>query len=154
MRVLRTNHDIFRITDDTNTAVCVTTNGMVKRDGDAVMGAGIAKQANQLFKCSRTLGGLLTTHGNHVFNLGVVHAYGKFYNLFTFPTKHDWRDGSDITLITQSAKELVQLCNQLNIHTCYLPPVGCGLGGLDWNTQVKPVLEPILDDRFIIVIRP
>lgn len=154
MRVLKTNHDIFRITNDTNTAVCVTTNGMVKRDGNAVMGAGIAKQANQLFRCSRLLGNLLATHGNHVFNLGIVQAYGKFYNLFTFPTKHDWRDGSDLALIEQSAIELVRLCNRLCIHKCYLPPVGCGLGGLDWETQVKPILEPILDNRFIVIIKP
>lgn len=154
MRILKSNIDIFRMPNAINSAVCITTNGIVKRDGHAVMGAGIAKQANQMFNLSEKLGKLLKIHGNHTLYMGTVHAYGKFYSLFTFPTKHDWRNNSDIMLITQSAKELVALCDKLNIHTCYLPPVGCGLGGLDWETQVKPVLEPILDDRFIIVIKP
>lgn len=154
MRILKTNNDIFRTPNDIHEAVCVTTNGMVKHNGHAVMGAGIAKQADQLFNCSELLGKLLKTYGNHVFHMGTVHVYGKFYQLFTFPTKHDWRNNSDLFLIAQSAQELVKYCNNMNIQTCYLPPAGCGLGGLDWNTQVKPILEPILDDRFIIIIRP
>lgn len=154
MRILKSNVDIFRMPNSINSAVCVTTNGMVKRDGHAVMGAGIAKQADKMFNLSTDLGEKLRKNGNHVFYMGTITAYAKFYSLFTFPTKHDWRNNSDLLLIAQSAKELVAYCNRLNIHTCYLPPVGCGLGGLDWNTQVQPVLEPILDDRFTIVIRP
>lgn len=154
MREIITNDNIFGLPKNTNDAVCVTTNGMVKNNGYAVMGAGIAKQANQLFNCSYKLGSLLSKHGNHVFNLGLVRAYGITYRLFTFPTKHDWRNNSDLKLITQSAHELVHFCNCFNIQTCYLPPVGCGLGNLDWETQVKPILSPILDDRFIVILRP
>lgn len=29
----------------------------------------------------------------------------------------------------------------------YLPKIGCGLGGLDWDTEVKPIVEK-LDDEF------
>lgn len=30
--------------------------------------------------------------------------------------------------------------------------VGCGNGGLDWETQVRPELEPYLDDQFTLVV--
>lgn len=145
--------NIFAAPKRTSEAICITTNGIVKRDGHAVMGAGIAKQANILFHCSRDLGNLLRACGNHAFHLGLKYAYGHMYHVFSFPTKHNWRDNSNLDLIRQSAEELVELCNQHRITTCYLPPAGCGLGSLDWETQVKPVLAPILDDRFIIILR-
>lgn len=154
MRERMTYNDIFTLPQTANDAVCVTTNGIVKRDGSAVMGAGIAKQANLKFSLSRTLGVYLKQHGNRVFNMGLVTDQTRRYRIFTFPTKHDWRDNSDLSLIIQSAHELVALCDKLNIQTCYLPPVGCGLGNLDWETQVKPAIAPILDDRFIVILRP
>lgn len=153
MLTIKTSSDIFSIPSSSNTAVCVLTNGMVKSNGFAVMGAGQAKQADQMFHCGRRLGTCLSLHGNHVFDLGDVTAYGKTYRLITFPTKHDWRNGSDLKLIEQSANELVQLCDNLHIQTCYLPPAGCGLGGLDWKTQAEPLLSKILDGRFVIVLR-
>lgn len=154
MIIMPTAISIFDLPITDDCAVCVTTNGMVKRNGHAVMGAGIAKQANELFHCSQTLGQLLTQHGNHVFDLGPAARSGPFYRLFSYPTKHDWRNPSDPALVKQSARELVALVNKMNIKTCYLPPVGCGLGGLNWNQQVKPMLESILDNRFIAVVRP
>lgn len=153
MLIIHTSSDIFSIPSGTNCAVCVTTNGMVKKNGHAVMGAGQAKQADQMFNCSKKLGEMLTAHGNHVYDMGPVTAYGRTYQLFSFPTKQDWRNGSILSLIEQSAHELVALCDKLNIQTCYLPPVGCGLGGLNWTTQVEPILSKILDGRFIAVLR-
>jgi len=35
----------------------------------------------------------------------------------------------------------------------YLPRPGCGYGYLDWEI-VKKELEPILDDRFIVITKP
>lgn len=33
----------------------------------------------------------------------------------------------------------------------YLPKIGCGLGGLDWETEVRPALEEI-EEKYIDVI--
>lgn len=133
-------------------AICITTNGIVKRNGQAVMGAGIAKTAKERFTgIDIRLGQRLTLQGNHVYCLGTsnINENEKFY-IFSFPTKHNWRDDSDLQLIKQSCKELVALCNRKHITTCYLPKPGCKNGHLDWENQVKPVIEPLLDDRFII----
>lgn len=74
--------------------------------------------------------------------------------VLTCPTKHDWRDRSDLTLIRRSCEQLVAICDKFGVRTCYLPRPGCANGGLDWETQVRPVVEPILDDRFVVVDLP
>lgn len=153
MRTLHTNQSIFDLPMGPHAAACVTTNGIVKRNGYAVMGAGIAKEADQRFACSGKLGRLLTKSGNHVYDLCEAQGNGGSFRLISFPTKHHWKDNSDMTLIRQSAEELSALCDQMGIQTCYLTPPGCGCGRLNWTTQVEPVLSSLLDDRFIIVFR-
>lgn len=155
MKILNTSKNIFDLPEKPDHAVCVTTNGMIKKSGEAVMGAGIAKEADTRFKLKYKLADYLQKYGNRPFNMGVYpnSQVGNIMTIVTFPTKNDWRDKSDMKLIRQSAENLVKLCDKFKITTCYLPPVGCGCGGLDWKTQVEPALENILDDRFIIVFR-
>lgn len=50
MQILETDIDIFQLPKTTE-AVCVTTNGVIDKNGNAVMGKGIALQAKQLFNC-------------------------------------------------------------------------------------------------------
>lgn len=136
MRILRNAGDIFELPKHHMEAVCITTNGIVKKNGCAVMGAGIAKQASIRFHgLARNLGDRLTQYGNQVYNMG----------LYKDDITEKWT-----RLIETSAMQLVDICNGRGITTCYLPCPGCSNGGLDWETQVRPLLEPILDDRFII----
>ena len=58
MLELKGNYDIFALPKD-GEAMCVTTNGIVKSNGHAVMGAGIAKTANETFQLSEKLGAYL-----------------------------------------------------------------------------------------------
>lgn len=156
MRIMTNVKDVFELPKGRQDAVCINTNGMTAQNGHAVMGAGMAKDADDRFVgLSETLGTLLRSNGNHTYYIGGFFdsTTGKTMTIFTFPTKNDWRNGSDLTLIEQSAKELVLLVTQFGIENCYLAAPGCGLGGLDWETQVRPVLEPILDDRFVVVFR-
>lgn len=152
MLTLHTTQTIFALPAKRSDAVCITTNGIVKKDGKAVMGAGIAKEANNLYFLDEELALHLTNTGNvpHIFTRKGRHGC----YLISFPTKHDWRNDSDLTLIARSAELLKELADRRHISACYLTPPGCGCGKLDWETQVKPVLEPILDDRFTIVFRP
>lgn len=144
--------DIFKIASGDTEAICITTNGVCKVNGDAVMGKGIAKTADEMFHLSKTLGYLLRTQGSRVYHMGKYSVKGcEPYNVFTFPTKHHWHDNSDIELIKQSAKELVVLCDIYGITKCYLPPVGCGCGGLLYDLDVRPIISELLDDRFIVI---
>ncbi len=138
----------------TSEAACVTTNGMTKFNGDAVMGAGIALYVNQKYHVADLLGKYLKEYGNRVFNLGLYPnmTNGEKFRLFSFPTKDNWKDNSKVELIEKSARELVEVCNKFGVTKCYLPPVGCTNGRLSYKKDVKPILVNILDDRFICVI--
>lgn len=138
-------------------AVCVTTNGIVKSDGHAVMGAGIAKEADRYFHLSAKLGTYIKQYGNRAFNLGLYQRHTinnpAVFNIFSFPTKHHWKEDSDINLIVKSAEQLVEMCNKFNISKCYLTPPGCGCGNLNYEATVKPWIEIVLDNRFVVVHR-
>lgn len=123
------------------TYLCVTTNGFVKKDGTAVMGAGIAKSIARLAPAAPArLGMRIRKNGNIV---------QKFYNnVLAFPVKHNWWEVADIELIKESCRQLVKLLGPN--ETALLPRPGCGNGKLNWS-DVKPVIEKILDDRVSIV---
>ncbi|RTL07642.1 hypothetical protein EKK58_00275 [Candidatus Dependentiae bacterium] len=135
--------------------VCVTTNGIVNADGLLIMGRGVALEAVERFPgLRRTLGQKVRQHGN-------VPILCPQERVISFPTKHHWRDPSDLTLIRASTESL-KLCWPIvrDISTMAgvqplpicLPKVGCGNGGLDWNTQVLPILNGLLDDNYIAIL--
>jgi len=133
-------------------AICVPTNGLVKNNGDAVMGRGVALQAVARYPgCERILGDQLKAHGNHV---TVISSDPSKPILFAFPTKHDWRDPSDPDLIRRSCRELAELIvtRYRPGFTCLLPRPGVGLGGLDWESIVRPILVAQFDGNPDIAI--
>ncbi len=126
--------------------VAITTNGDVRGDGHAVMGRGVAWEATVRFpKIAYHLGKLLKREGNF------VHCFNTL-QLFTFPVKHHWKERADLELILDSAQQLVDYVDDKCIDQVYMVRPGCGNGKLDWSF-VKPRIEPLLDDRFVIVER-
>lgn len=127
------------------TYLCVTTNGFVKKNGEAVMGAGIAKTVNLLshkhgMNAAARLGRLITKNGNVVQRI--------FKNVIAFPVKHNWWEAADIELIKRSCVQLMELLGPE--ETVLLPRPGCGNGKLQWDF-VKREIEGLLDDRVTIV---
>lgn len=57
-----------------------------------------------------------------------------------FPTKRDWRANSRYEDIESGLKALVADVRRLGMKSIAIPPLGCGLGGLDWN-RVRPMIE-------------
>jgi O-acetyl-ADP-ribose deacetylase (regulator of RNase III) len=132
-------------------AICFTSNGIVKSNGELVMGAGVAKAFKERWPILPAIIGSMVKHsGNRVYQ--VRYDVSNWLHLVSFPTKHHWNNPSDLALIKKSARELVELANQLNWTKVYLPRPGVGLGGLDWNV-VKAAIEPLLDDRFTVVYK-
>lgn len=128
-------------------AICITTNGIIKNNGKAVMGAGVAKICRDKYKGSDiNLANTLKKNGNHV-NIFFLHE-GLF--IISFPTKNNWRDKSDIDLIKRSALELEELVNKCKFERVLLPRPGCTNGKLNWE-DVKAVIEPILSDKITII---
>lgn len=125
-------------------AICVTTNGMIKNNGKAVMGRGIAFQAaNRYPRLALNLARAIRDNGNHVYRFEEVDRA-----IITFPTKNHWKDPSSIKLIEQSAQELVYISE--TFYRVALPYPGCANGKLRVS-DVLQVIEPILsNDRFEI----
>ena len=130
--------------------VCITTNGFVKKNGEAVMGRGCAKQATNLIQDLPILvGSHLSKNGNHVGQIKV--AMGKkSLRLITFPVKHNWYEDADLTLIRTSAYELAKIAKREDTKTFVLPRPGCGNGHLAWKA-VKEVVVDLLPDNVAVI---
>lgn len=74
-------------------------------------------------------------------------------------------DGSIINLYTQNqpgpnaSLEAIKLGLKLLVDEVFvkedrigLPLIGCGIGGLDWETQVKPIVQEELKDMNVTVV--
>lgn len=131
--------------------VIVPTNGVIRKDGTAAMGKGVALDAaNKLPELPKLLADHLKAEGNRV-------GWFPEQRIITFPTKEHWKNMADIGLLTKSAIELHYWHEQYKadedlIWPVYLPQVGTGLGGLNW-IDVRGALEAFLDDSFVAIVR-
>lgn len=119
----------------------ITTNGTVKKNGQAVLGAGVAQQAVKRYpNLPQELGYSISRVGN------IVHTFEQ-YKLFTFPVKHEWWQEANLELIKLSTHRLSKLI--LDEFRYLLPRPGCGNGKLNW-IDVKPIVESLPNNVFVI----
>ena len=142
--MLETVGDIWEHADR-GAIIVVTTNASLTRDGRAVFGRGVARQAVLRFPgLADKLGRLLAEQGSHVFDLGC--------GIVSFPVEETAWSQPDLRIIARSAEELRELADRSAWQQVVVPRPGCGGGGLAWN-EVRPLLVPWFDSRFIIVNR-
>jgi len=152
-------------------AICITTNGFIKRGNRATVGRGIAKTCNELCEgFDLKLGSYILTNGHCV---DVIMKY-KGFDIISFPTKPStftpeskddilpqyghfigrsslpgFMAKSDMKLIEKSLKELVELTNQKEYNNVGLPIPGIGCGELN-KEDVIVLCRKYLDDRFTL----
>lgn len=76
--------------------------------------------------------------------------------IVNFPTKRHWRGKSRIEDIESGLADLVKVIRDNSIRSIAIPPLGSGLGGLDWN-DVRPRIERALKglaDVQVLVFEP
>lgn len=76
--------------------------------------------------------------------------------IVNFPTKRHWRGKSRMVDIDAGLADLIVQIKSLGIRSIALPPLGCGLGGLDWR-EVRPRIEQALaqiPDVHAVVFEP
>ena len=76
--------------------------------------------------------------------------------IINFPTKRHWRGKSRLPDIEAGLEALVAEIKSRAIRSIAIPPLGSGLGGLDWN-EVRPRIEQtlsVLPDVRVILFEP
>ena len=88
-----------------------------------------------------------------------VYETGQLTNprlIINFPTKRHWRGKSRMEDIEAGLTALAETVRQYYIQSIAIPPLGSGLGGLDW-AEVKPRIEAVmaqLPDVRVILFAP
>lgn len=112
------------------------------------MGKGIALQFKQAFPANFKTYEAACAAGEVVPGRMLIHDNGGLVNprwIINFPTKRHWRGNSRLEDVASGLTALVAEVRRLGIKTIAVPPLGCGLGGLDWAV-VRPMIEQAFDE--------
>ena len=124
-----------------------------------VMGRGIALQFKNAFRKNFTAYAAACKKKEVRPGRMFVHETGQLTNprlIVNFPTKRHWRGKSRMEDIEAGLKALAETVRQYHIQSIAIPPLGSGLGGLDW-AEVKPRIEAVmaqLPDVRVILFAP
>jgi O-acetyl-ADP-ribose deacetylase (regulator of RNase III) len=113
-----------------------------------IMGRGIALQFKSAFPKNFQIYELACKHSEVQPGHMLVVENDKLTNprfIINFPTKRHCRGKSRIEDIESGLTALVQEIKNRHIHSIAIPPLGSGLGGLDWS-DVRPRIEKALND--------
>lgn len=108
-----------------------------------VMGKGIALEFKKLFpEMFAEYRTLCESNKFQVGNLWLYKSPNKW--ILNFPTKKHWRQPSQVEYIEAGLAKFVASYEKMGIHSIAFPPLGCGNGQLDFETQVQPIMEKYL----------
>lgn len=76
--------------------------------------------------------------------------------IINFPTKRHWRAKSRLEDIKSGLHALAKVIEERNIKSIAIPPLGCGLGGLNWPEVRQLIIEAFnnLPNSNVIVFEP
>ena len=133
------------------------TGDILKADAEAivntvncvgVMGRGIALQFKKAFPANFRAYALACDNGEVQPGKMFIYDTGSFTNprfIINFPTKRHWKGKSRIEDIDSGLAALARNISERGIKSVAIPPLGAGLGGLEWN-DVRPRIEAALRD--------
>lgn len=111
-----------------------------------VMGKGIALQSKKAFPQNYDAYAKACMQGEielgKMFVFETKQMLGPKY-IINFPTKQHWKDRSRYADIAIGLNALAKVIRQFNVKSIAIPPLGSGLGGLDWK-RVRPMIQDAL----------
>jgi O-acetyl-ADP-ribose deacetylase (regulator of RNase III) len=113
-----------------------------------VMGRGVALQFRKAFPENYKAYRNAAVHGQIQPGRMFVFDLNRMMNprlIINFPTKRHWKGRSRLEDIQAGLHDLVKVLRKYKVSSVAVPPLGCGLGGLDWN-DVQPLIEKTLSD--------
>ena len=142
-----------------------TTGDLLKSDADAlvntvncvgVMGRGIALQFKKAFpdnfKAYKAACDREDVRPGKMFVFERQELVGPRY-IINFPTKRHWKGKSRIEDVTIGLKDLANEIRERDIGSIAIPPLGSGLGGLNWpdvRREIEIALSDLSDVRIIV----
>ncbi len=121
-----------------------------------VMGRGIALQFKKAFPSNFKAYAEACNRGEVLPGKMFVFKTGRLTNphyIINFPTKRHWRSKSKMDDIEEGLKALAAVIYQYNIRSIAVPPLGSGLGGLEWSKvklRIEEKLKNLTDTRVIL----
>ena len=108
-----------------------------------VMGKGIAREFKSIYP--EMFADYQRLCERNQFSTGELWLY-KTSNkwILNFPTKKHWRQPSRPEYIEAGLKKFVETFHRHGITSISFPLLGCGNGELDWESQVRPLMERYL----------
>jgi O-acetyl-ADP-ribose deacetylase (regulator of RNase III) len=134
------------------TMIELTRGDIVKADAEAlvntvncvgVMGRGVALQFKRAFPENFAAYAAACKREDVQPGRMFVFETGQLTNpryIINFPTKRHWKGKSRMADVEAGLAALVTDVQRLRIRSIAVPPLGCGLGGLDWS-EVRPRIE-------------
>jgi O-acetyl-ADP-ribose deacetylase (regulator of RNase III) len=127
-----------------------------------VMGKGIALQFSRQFPeimpvyeaaCND---GSLVVGTVQTIRLKLLAGLGGPTYVINFPTKKHWKGDSKIEYVESGLRSLRTEIEKYAIHSIAVPPLGCGLGGLDWHEVRQRIIETLgsLKNVRVVVFEP
>lgn len=108
-----------------------------------VMGKGIAKRYKEVYpEMYSQYRELCESNLLQIGKLWLYKTETKW--VLNFPTKKHWRNPSKLEYIESGLKKFVSTYEEKKITSISFPQLGVGNGGLDWEKQVKPLMEKYL----------
>ncbi len=123
---------------ESNAQVLVNTVNTI-----GVMGKGLAKEFKRLYP--NMFKSYQKYCEKNMFIIGKLQIY-KTSNkwVLNFPTKINWRDASQLEYVEKGLQKFVEQYQKQGIQSVSFPMLGCGNGGLDWESVIKPLMHKYL----------
>lgn len=121
-----------------------------------VMGRGVALQFKNAFPANFKAYANACKHNEMQPGRMFVFETGYLTNpryIINFPTKRHWRGKSRMEDIDAGLKDLQAVIREKNIQSLALPPLGSGLGGLNWRdvrSRIEIALRDFRDLRVVV----
>ena len=108
-----------------------------------VMGKGIARDFKHLYPA------MFEEYKRHcdegTLAMGSLLLYRTAHKwVVNFPTKRHWKQASRLSDIELGLETFQRTYAEQGITSIAFPQLGCGHGGLDWESQVRPLMERYL----------
>ena len=108
-----------------------------------VMGKGIAREFKDIYPEMFSEYQSLCERG--LIDIGNLWIYATPHKrVLNFPTKKHWKSPSKPEYLEAGLQKFARIYQEARIASVSFPMLGCGNGELDWESQVKPLMEHYL----------